>query len=810
MTLNDTRSQRGSWDADAGSEEVALTPTADPGFDDGPTRKRRYINFGYSETIKVTVKQGVDLQADVCIDAERIEGVYYNTVRNIVRSEQQLRENLDKELLDHDNKQSLQRSTNGLFWLLTSNVGDLNKEQRLVYMYARFESICNKLAAKGDSLSKIRSGTASITRQQFLQLLKDDHLKLFGEDDFFPSGETYLEIPQFSYFLKREELYYYGICQKPYEMVSVGRHKNGAEIAQAIILDGAPSLRTDMGTRFILYSQFEKSGSEINDYNDQNSPIFQSWIHEVPIRVVRAYNAVSRHAPPWGYRYDGLYRIIGVCSDNNKQGLRVWTYVLSKCDPSFEPPIYDRKEDFDLGSIINLELRSTMLQNVYIHARLQKAARKKLAEDFRNVSVLFKGERLFNIAVPNIVRDSDPSNKLPLVVNFALIYNHIKSICASRNLGKEWLEGPVEAYEKARTSKSDIWWARGGFLPMKLLIKYAEPSRAVDIELHKGQYKYKVQKKRIMHNKSLVINREMAKTMARPFFPQSDRDAIWTSIELVEPMPSTWDPYEDISAGAEIHPIPVVNTVDDDEPPMVFTYISSNIYFSRLPHLNFDAVCAGCVPETLDKEECQPVVLKGFCKGLMDSKGQTYCMGVNKSYLATIQSRAACSDNCPCSSACSNRLLEGVQVPVKLVKTANMGWALHCMVPISEGTYIMQYVGEIICRSEMMAREHQYDKLGLFNYCMEAVEMETLHDDWQMPCMDSMILGNIARFLNHSCDPNVEVITVWRGDDFPCISVYALRYIGAGEALTYCYGSQYKSIPCLCNANNCKGFIGNI
>ncbi|KAK2196213.1 bifunctional SET domain/SET domain superfamily/Post-SET domain [Babesia duncani] len=98
----------------------------------------------------------------------------------------------------------------------------------------------------------------------------------------------------------------------------------------------------------------------------------------------------------------------------------------------------------------------------------------------------------------------------------------------------------------------------------------------------------------------------------------------------------------------------------------------------------------------------------------------------------------------------------------------------------------------------------------MFNYCMEAVEMERQHDDWQMPCLDSMIVGNIARFLNHSCEPNVDVVTVWRGDDFPCIGVYALKDIEAGDALTYFYGSSYKSIPCLCGTPSCRGFIGTL
>lgn len=137
-----------------------------------------------------------------------------------------------------------------------------------------------------------------MTRQDLFQLFSEERKRIFGDVDFFPVGEPYLEIPSFTHFFKREELLYFGICQSPYDTVSVGNLKDGTEVAQAIILDGAPSLRMDMGTRFILYSQFERCGDEASDYTDRNQPIFQSWIHEVPIRVVRGYNAVSRYVAP--------------------------------------------------------------------------------------------------------------------------------------------------------------------------------------------------------------------------------------------------------------------------------------------------------------------------------------------------------------------------------------------------------------------------------------------------------------------------------------------------------------------------------
>ncbi|GFE55508.1 SET domain-containing protein protein [Babesia ovis] len=747
---------------------------------------------------------------DVCVEAHSVNTVFYNTVIKIDRNSTANLDDFERDLRKRDPTQHFPKSARGFSCILDKSLQKTPRNQQIIWMIARFEAICQRLQESGNSISRILSGDATMTRRQLLQLFDKERKLLFGDIDFFPIGEPYLGIPPFTHFFKREELIYFGICPSAYDSISVHKLRDGIETAHAIILDASQTLGVDMGSRFVLYSKFEASGKYALDYTDKSDPIFHSWIHEIPIRVVRAYNAVSRYAPLWGYRYDGLYRIIGMHSDNKKRGIRVWTYVFSVCNPELEPPVFLQGDDgSELNNISDQELRSVLVHQLHLHMQSQKLLKKRLKDDLRHVDVVLDGRKLFTIAIPHLLRHSG-NKKPPLIVNFAIIYRYIKRLCAVTHRAESWLRGPVAEYEKAKREGSEIWWARGGYLPMKLNIQYLEPKRSLSLTLAGGKYTSRVNSRNVRYQKSLAINREMAKSVARPFFPQSNIDTIWTYIELAEPMPSCWNPYEDISAGSEVYPIPVINNVDQEIPPMVFTYIRSNIYFSRLPQLNFDPVCAGCIPDGLSRKSCQEVAVRGFCMGLMDSKGRIYCKGINKDYLSTIQSRAACSDNCPCSVTCTNRLLEGVQLPVKLVKTTNMGWALHSMVPITVGTYIMQYIGEIICRREMMAREHQYDKLGKFNYCMEAVEMETMYDDWQMPCIDSMLVGNIARFLNHSCDPNVEVITVWRGDDFPCIAVYAIRDIGAGEALTYCYGSQYKSIPCLCGTEKCKGFIGNI
>lgn len=75
--------------------------------------------------------------------------------------------------------------------------------------------------------------------------------------------------------------------------------------------------------------------------------------------------------------------------------------------------------------------------------------------------------------------------------------------------------------------------------------------------------------------------------------------------------------------------------------------------------------------------------------------------------------------------------------------------------------------------------------------------------------------GSPFRFLNHSCDPNCELI-LWEVADQtarPTIKVWlhTLRSIVAGEELTIDYAwPAERAIPCRCNASDCRGWIVDV
>lgn len=71
--------------------------------------------------------------------------------------------------------------------------------------------------------------------------------------------------------------------------------------------------------------------------------------------------------------------------------------------------------------------------------------------------------------------------------------------------------------------------------------------------------------------------------------------------------------------------------------------------------------------------------------------------------------------------------------------------------------------------------------------------------------LDGNVDWNLARFINHSCEPNCEAIMedgrIW---------VVSRRDIQAGEEITFNYGfdlEDYRKYPCRCGAASCVGYI---
>lgn len=85
--------------------------------------------------------------------------------------------------------------------------------------------------------------------------------------------------------------------------------------------------------------------------------------------------------------------------------------------------------------------------------------------------------------------------------------------------------------------------------------------------------------------------------------------------------------------------------------------------------------------------------------------------------------------------------------------------------------------------------------------------------DEEVYIMDAKSIGNLGRYLNHSCSPNVFVQNCFVDTHdlrFPWVAFFALKHIPAGSELCwdYCYvvdQVEGKEIYCECGSKNCRG-----
>jgi [histone H3]-lysine4 N-trimethyltransferase MLL3 len=113
---------------------------------------------------------------------------------------------------------------------------------------------------------------------------------------------------------------------------------------------------------------------------------------------------------------------------------------------------------------------------------------------------------------------------------------------------------------------------------------------------------------------------------------------------------------------------------------------------------------------------------------------------------------------------------------------------------------VIEYIGEVIRAELTDIREKRYTEQN------RGIYMFRLDDD---RVLDATMSGNMARYINHSCNPNcvTEVVEVDRDHH---IIIFANRRINRGEELSYDYKFDYEDenrLPCLCGASNCKKWM---
>lgn len=129
------------------------------------------------------------------------------------------------------------------------------------------------------------------------------------------------------------------------------------------------------------------------------------------------------------------------------------------------------------------------------------------------------------------------------------------------------------------------------------------------------------------------------------------------------------------------------------------------------------------------------------------------------------------------------------------------GYGLFAKDEIKRGQKIIQYIGrEISAKDCDTITDRRFKSAAAKNRGYAFVFQVTKNY-----FIDGLVAGNIARFINHSCNPNCESV-IYRRE----VWIRALRRIKPDEELTFDYGFDIMegiASPCVCGEKQCVGFV---
>ncbi|OMO49449.1 hypothetical protein CCACVL1_30992 [Corchorus capsularis] len=281
----------------------------------------------------------------------------------------------------------------------------------------------------------------------------------------------------------------------------------------------------------------------------------------------------------------------------------------------------------------------------------------------------------------------------------------------------------------------------------------------------------------------------------------------------------------DLTSGAESTPVSLVNEVDDEKGPAYFTYFPTVKYPKSFKLVQPSPGC-DC------RDACQPGNFNCSC---IQKNGGDFPYTANGILVCRKPMIYECGPSCPCFRNCKNKVSQlGLRVHLEVFRTRDRGWGLRSWDPIRAGTFICEYAGEVIDKSKARLDGGDGDNEYVFhtnriyesfkwNYEPALVGQEGPGptEDFDIPAhltISAKTNGNVARFMNHSCSPNVfwqPIMYESNGEAFLRIAFFAKRHVPPMTELTYDYGiphsddtgsnaAAYGRKKCLCGSPKCR------
>ncbi|KAJ7269106.1 SET domain-containing protein, partial [Mycena rebaudengoi] len=308
------------------------------------------------------------------------------------------------------------------------------------------------------------------------------------------------------------------------------------------------------------------------------------------------------------------------------------------------------------------------------------------------------------------------------------------------------------------------------------------------------------------------------------------------------------DQWNKIAREAGAAGIEFVNEVDDEEVPpgigILFPYVERSYLFdigTAEPTALTGCECdgkSGCNNARLGRCPCASAssTLKNgpaYTQVRLNliyihtSQGIHTCLNFHS--LSTLNPKSSNATACGCSPQCNNRLAQFPrQIPAQIFKTEKRGWGAP-----RTGGWALYWVG--IYSFSMDPRREEADKLSgsRASYCFDLDVNEDPDEETPENAYSVDAYGcNWTRFINHSCSPNLQIISVvydaMPEDNMPYLALVATENISAFTELTFDYNPAHqtewelkryrektrskknkskKQTRCLCGASICRGWL---
>ncbi|CAL8166809.1 unnamed protein product [Prunus armeniaca] len=313
---------------------------------------------------------------------------------------------------------------------------------------------------------------------------------------------------------------------------------------------------------------------------------------------------------------------------------------------------------------------------------------------------------------------------------------------------------------------------------------------------------------------------------------------------------------DDISKSTEKVKISLADEIGNESLPK-FNYIPDNIVYQHanvnisLARISDEDCCIGCSGDCLSSEfpcACaqetggdfvytkQGLLKEDFLTACMrepDKQNFFYCQDCPHERLKNEYMPEKCKGHhirkfikecwrkCGCDLWCGNRVVQrGISCKLQVFLTPEgKGWGVRTLEVLQKGTFVCEYVGEILTNTELYERNTHSSGAERHTYPV------TLDADWGSErvlrdedalCLDATFHGNVARFINHRCcdanliDIPVQVETPDR--HYYHLAFFTTRTVSDFEELTWDYGIDFddlehpiEAFQCNCRSVACRG-----